>query len=100
MGVLPGVGVAATVGGRVCVGITGALFVACTVTGVTVGNGLAVGVTAGFDGRAIGAQLKGSCICINGANRFIIPGGTSSGRKRAKTMVASASRKINPSKTD
>src|SRR5215211_404589 len=101
MDVLPGVGVIATVGGRVWVGaVTVAVPVARTISGVTVGNCGEVGVAAGSDGRAIGPQWNGSSNSSQGANRAFIPGGTNSGLKRTKTTVARESSRINPSKSD
>jgi hypothetical protein len=73
MGVLSGVVVTATVGGRVWVGgITFAVRVAGAINGVTVGKGIDVSVAAGSDVTAFGPKLNGSLISIKGANRFVI----------------------------
>src|SRR6187549_1265521 len=89
------VGVDATVGRRVWVGSTAvAVAVDETTNGVTVGNCPDVGMSGGSEGTAVFPQLKGRLICIRGVSRFVICGGTISGRSLANATIARESRSI------
>ncbi len=51
----------------------------------------------GFEGGTLEPQLKGSCISMSGASKFVIWGGIYSGRRRANTTIAKESNNIVPS---